>query len=235
MIPKQRHPPIIDRRCRAPLARPRNTSASLHLSRCTRTDEKAHSRLLDPPEPSSSSPRGLKCFALHTARLCRPPLSKHKLAAATFPTDFWWRCERCSWRPPSRNWLSLCRVVGENAGWLHAGGAAAAWQGTEESSSSCSTVLAKTQAQTASVASVVPRLVGFANRRTSTLYQAQQQTRAVKTADYQLSQKTPISSPFSAPRALSPPRRPWQAEREDRDRKRTRLMNECGQLETARR
>ena len=80
---------------------------------------------------------------------------------------------------------------------------AAAWQGTEESSSSCSTVLAKTQAQTASVASVVPRLVGFANRRTSTLYQAQQQTRAVKTADYQLSQKTSISSPFSAPSSKS--------------------------------
>ena len=103
--------------------RPRNTSASLHLSRYTRALQQkteAHSRLLDPSEPLSSSPRRLKRFALRLD----PRLSKHRLAAATFPTDFWWRCELLLLAPAQPELAFSVPESRRNAGWLHAGGPA---------------------------------------------------------------------------------------------------------------
>ena len=137
--------------------RPRNTSASLHLSRYTRALQQkteAHSRLLDPSEPLSSSPRRLKRFALRLD----PRLSKHRLAAATFPTDFWWRCELLLLAPAQPELAFSEPECRRDAGWLHAGGP----PGTEESSSSCSTVyslLAKTRPRKLTALSRGPRFI----------------------------------------------------------------------------
>jgi hypothetical protein len=111
MIPKQRasthHRPPLP----GPSRQAAQPSASLYLSRYTRADKTgplvsplAANESLDPSEPLSSSPPEGKSARFHTGALrFRSPLSKHGLASATFPTDFWWRCfgadTRCCFAP----------------------------------------------------------------------------------------------------------------------------------------
>lgn len=85
-------------------------------------------------------------------------MSKHRLAAATFPTDFWWRCQLLLLAPAQPELAFSVPESRRNAGWLHAGGP----PGTEESSSSCSTVyslLAKTRPRKLTAWSRGPRFI----------------------------------------------------------------------------